>query len=52
MKREEVQIDQLNKSLEMTKLENEKLYTHRKPFQHPLPYLQEVKNLNCFSKTK
>ena len=41
----EIQIHQLNKSLEITKLENERLYDNRKTVEHPLPHFQKVKSL-------
>ena len=44
----EIQIHQLNKSLEITKLENERLYDNRKTVEHPLPHFQKVKSLILF----
>ena len=47
----EIQIHQLNKNLEITKLENEKLHAHRKNVEHPLPHLQKVQSLIYVCKT-
>ena len=46
----EIQINQLNKNLEITKLENEKLHAHRKTVECPLPHLQKVQSLIYFCK--
>ena len=46
----EIIIHQLNENLEITKLENEKLHSHRKNVEHPLPHLQKVQSLILFCK--
>ena len=44
MSKLEIQIIQLNKSLEIAKFENEKLQANRKTVEHPLPHLQKVQS--------
>ena len=48
----EIQINHLNKSLEIAKLKNEKLHANRKTAEHSLPHLQKVQSLIYFCKTR
>ena len=47
----ETQINRLHESLEITKLENEKLHANRKTVEHPISHLQKVQSLIYVCKT-
>ena len=47
----ETQINRLHESLEITKLENEKLHANRKTVEHTIPHLQKVQSLIYVCKT-